>query len=1009
MSTLLENLNPEQLQAVTHVDGPLLIVAGAGTGKTTVITRRIAYIIEQKLAKPEEILALTFTDKAAGEMESRVDQILPLGSYDLWISTFHSFCERILKQHGLDIGIPNDFKLLDDVQQWVLVHRNLDKFKLDYYRPLGNPNKFIDALLSHFSKCKDEMVTPEGYLEYAEKLKLAGGNVELPLGGEGDKATEIKRIEEIAGAYHVYQKLLLDNEYLDFGDLINYCMELFKRRPNILKYYQQKFKFVMVDEFQDTNFAQYQLVKLLSPPKVVSPSFTKITEGKQQSLVVSKNNQNSKTNDYPLTTNNLVVVGDDDQSIYKFRGASVSNILKLKEEYEGVREITLTQNYRSSQNILDLAYNFIQNNNPNRLESKLGIDKRLKSNIPDEGVIQVLEGKDLSEELDLVIKKVVELKNNNPDCNWNDFAVLVRANSAAEEVLSRLDTAGITYTFLANRGLYRKKVVADLISYMKLLDNFHENGALYRVLNLPKFAVPPKDISTITSHLEKKTLSLYEAFAQARAISGLSEESVKSIETITGLLHQHAEFTKSHTTVEVFITLVHDLGIINQLEEDTATNAESREYLEQFYKKIEGFEEQNPEDKSLKNFIATLILEIQAGSEGSIKFDPNLGPESLKVMTVHSAKGLEFKFVFIINMVDQRFPSRAQHDAIELPEALIQDILPEGDFHLQEERRLFYVALTRAKTHLFLSWGRDYGGNRTKKPSIFLQETKLVPSEKVQTATGKVIFNKHIDTKKLPVYEHLPTKFSFTDISMFENCPLEYKFKRYLKLPMPGTAHLSFGQTIHRTLEKFALEYKLAQEANQQTLFGGGNESKLPEFKRLETLYDELWVDEWYKTKKEKEEYRVLGKTMLKTAYDDFIMRKPVIKYIEQEFSLPLGEYKFVGKIDRIDSLNGGVEIIDYKTGSTPKTKGKRDVDQLRIYQWAAQEYLKEEVAVMYYWHLKDNQKRDDPTATPQELADLQNSLLETIEDIRHTITFDLFSQKHTQSKTHKCNFAEYL
>ena len=362
MSKLLENLNKEQLDAVKHGQGPLLIVAGAGTGKTTVITNRIAYLIEAGFAKPDEILALTFTEKAAGEMQERVDLLLPLGYHDMWISTFHSFCERILQQHGLELGLPGDFKLLNDTKAWVLVHNNLDKFNLDYYKPLGNPKKFISALLKHFSRCKDELITPAAYLEYAEELKLAADNPEGLSGKpESKKAKKTKkseilnsnsptpdpaetlRIQEIANAYHVYQKLLLDNNYLDFGDLINYALELLQKRPKILAQYQKKFKYLMVDEFQDTNFAQYQLVKILAGQ-----------------------------------TANLTVVGDDDQSIYKFRGASVSNILKFQEDFSSAKQITLVENYRSTQEILDLSYDFIQANNPDRLEVKLKIDKKLK-------------------------------------------------------------------------------------------------------------------------------------------------------------------------------------------------------------------------------------------------------------------------------------------------------------------------------------------------------------------------------------------------------------------------------------------------------------------------------------------------------------------------------------------------------------------------------------------------------------------------------------------------------
>ncbi|MBU4601324.1 UvrD-helicase domain-containing protein, partial [Candidatus Parcubacteria bacterium] len=264
MSGLTEKLNKEQSQAVTHREGPLLIVAGAGTGKTTVITQRIAYIIERGWAKSDEILALTFTEKAAGEMEERVDRLLPMGYLDLWISTFHSFGERILKEHGLEIGLPADFKLLNEFEQWSLVRKNLDKFNLDYYRPMGNPAKFIHALIKHFSRAKDEDISPADYLQYAEGLRenldgmLSGAitkntktqkdkNTKTNIDGENSKEIaeqEILRINEVANAYHVYQQLLLDNSALDFGDLINYSLKLFRERPAVLEKYRKQFKYI---------------------------------------------------------------------------------------------------------------------------------------------------------------------------------------------------------------------------------------------------------------------------------------------------------------------------------------------------------------------------------------------------------------------------------------------------------------------------------------------------------------------------------------------------------------------------------------------------------------------------------------------------------------------------------------------------------------------------------------------------------------------------------------------
>jgi len=983
LENLLKNLNKEQTEAVTHKNGPLLIVAGAGTGKTTVITRRIAYLIEQKLAKPDEILALTFTDKAAGEMQERVDLLLPLGYYDMWISTFHSFCERILKNHALDIGLSNDFKLLDDVGQWVLVFKNFEKFNLDYYRPLGSPNRFTSALLKHFSRCKDELIAPGDYLKYAEGLRLStdlsSAARGLPSVSEGnprlEEESEVARIEEVANAYHVYQKLLLDNNYLDFGDLINYTLELFQKRPRILKYYQNKFKFLMVDDFQDTNFSQYQLVKLLSGD-----------------------------------AKNITVVGDDDQSIYKFRGASVSNILKFKGDFGGAKQITLIQNYRSTQNILDLAYNFIQANNPDRLEVKLNIDKRLLSSVGKgldpslQGHIEVLENEDLSGELHAVAKKILDLKSSDNNCSWNDFAVLVRANSAAEELLPVLDAGKIPYTFVANKGLFKKPIVVDVLSYMRLLDNAHDSQNLYRVFSLPKFNIPHAELSSLVLFAKQKTLSLFEALTPAQALPGISDDIRKKIKMLLDFLHKHSAEAKTSTAAEMMVKIVEDLGFEQKLKEDTTQNAEARELLDQLYKKIEDFEKQE-DHKDLHNFLHILDLEMEAGSEGTIKFDPNQGPESVKVMTVHSAKGLEFSYVFIINMVEQRFPTREKSDAIEIPEPLIKDILPEGDFHLQEERRLFYVAMTRARRGLYFTWAKNYGGARLKKPSQFLLETGLVPSEKVSKATGKVVFEKTRPVlNKQQVYLNPPVKFSYTDITSFQTCPLQYKYERFLKLPLPGSHHQSFGNTIHKTFEDFLKLYKNNSEVSQTDLFGKKlSDEPLPDFKLLEKLYNTNWIDDWYPKKDEKEKYRKIGVQMLKYFYEDLSQNKPNVKFIEQFFKLKLGAYDFVGKIDRADQKDGGLEIIDYKTGKTPKTRA--DLDQLYVYQWAAQEFLHLPVKSLKYWYLRDNQFKEEPCASDSEIDRLKAELLVLMEKIVHTAKYNLFLEEDQKLTHHDCKF----
>lgn len=1021
MANLLENLNNEQLKAVKHTSGPLLIVAGAGTGKTTVITRRIAYLIEQKLAKPDEILALTFTDKAAGEMQERVDLLLPLGYTDTWISTFHSFCERILKAHALDIGLSNDFQLLDSTRQWVLVYNNFEKFNLDYYRPLGNPGKFIGSLLSHFSKCKDELVTPESYLNYAQELKLqldtpegVGAALARPLSSEPAPTEnkinpeidtgEISRIEEVASAYHTYQKLLLDNNYLDFGDLINYTLELFQKRPQILKYYQNHFKFIMVDEFQDTNFAQYQLVKLLSGNlDSIIPSVAEETL-KPEDKGIFRSDAFARNGNFPKS--NIAVVGDDDQSIYKFRGASVSNILKFKDDYPDLREITLVENYRSSKEILDLAYKLIQENNPDRLEIKLKIDKQLKANVKEKGTVAVLEAPDLSSELGSVIKEILNLKTQKN--SWNDFAILLRSNSAADALLPALASSQIPHTFLANAGLYKKPIILDLLAYINLLDNVHDSFSLYRVLNLPIFQLSVHSIADILEFSRKKTLSLYEALDQLKTSHILDELSRKKLENLLHNLNKHHLLAQTRSAAETAVEIIKDLNMAQRLDEDTAENAENRELIEQFYKKIEAFETES-KDKSLHNFLFQLNLEEQAGDEGKINFNPDSGPESLKVMTIHSAKGLEFENVFIINMVDKRFPTVGKKDSIEIPQKLVKDILPEGNFHLQEERRLFYVALTRAKKHLFLSWAKNYGGKLNKKPSQFLVETGLIPSEKLTRATGKVIFTQTAKNRK-EVFQILPDRFSYSQLKDFETCPLKYKYQYYLKLPVRGSQYLSFGNTMHKVFEEYLQKYKDLSTFSQQDLFGNSKlEPKLPKFEILEQLYEKNFIDEWYQNKKQRTEYQKQGQEMLKKFYDECLKTPPKPKYIEQSFILFLDKFRLVGRIDRADEQDNGLIIYDYKTGKAPKKSEKRDLDQLYIYQWAAQEYLKEKVSALKYWYLKetDDQFFPEELASDEDIVKLKQELLTIMNRVVETVKYDNFKEEHKKAKEHKCEFED--
>ncbi|MFH1537189.1 MAG: UvrD-helicase domain-containing protein, partial [Patescibacteria group bacterium] len=666
MENILKGLNSEQKEAVTGKGGPFLIVAGAGTGKTTVITRRIAWLIVEKKVPADEVLALTFTDKAASEMEERVEAILPLGYFDLWISTFHSFCERILKQHAIDIGLPTNFKLLSETDQWLLIRENLDQFELDYYKPKANPTKFIEALVKHFSRTKDENISIKEYTEFSDELKQNTDSKET------DEDNEAKRVGEVASAYAIYQKVLLENNALDFGDLITYTIQLFKARPEILKKYQKQFKYLLVDEFQDTNYAQYELIKMLAAPD-----------------------------------NNLMVVGDDDQAIYKFRGASVSNILEFKKDFPKAEEIILVNNYRSGQNILDLSHKFIKLNDPERLESKLKINKKLKAEVVKNSVIEYLPFKSAEEEAKKVIEKIIELKKG--DVSWNDFAILIRANNQADQFIPYFERGNIPYQFLASKGLFSKTIVLDMMAYLRLLDNYHESRAVFRVLNFKVFNLEYENILHLLDYANKNTLSLWEALLNAKTNKKLDEKAVLKIEKIISIVEEGTNLTKEKSVGTVLLNFLNKSGYLKDItKKDSLEAQEKLIYLNQFYKYIQNFEE-NADEKTVVRFIAQINLMQEAGEKGNLQANFDEGPESVKIMTVHGAKGLEFKYVFIVNLVDKRFPSIKRSDPIMLPDELVREDLPGGDVHIQEERRLFYVAMTRAKEGLFLTSAENYG------------------------------------------------------------------------------------------------------------------------------------------------------------------------------------------------------------------------------------------------------------------------------------------------------------
>ncbi|MBI2008499.1 ATP-dependent helicase [Candidatus Amesbacteria bacterium] len=904
-----KTLNKQQLEAVTHGSGPLLIIAGAGTGKTTVVTERVKWLISQGLAQPSEILCLTFTEKAATEMQERIDIALPYGYTQMWVSTFHSFCDRILRDEGLHLGLDTNYKLLTDSDAVSLLKKHLFDFKLDYYRPLGNPTKFLTAILQHFSRLQDEDVSPDQYLEWSKN--------------------QDSNYQELAGLYRDFLFLKAQEGFMDFSDLITSALQLFRNRPGVLKLYQQKFKYILVDEFQDTNYSQNQLVNLLAS-----------------------------------RDRNLTVVADDDQAIYRWRGAAISNVIQFRKNYPDAKLITLVQNFRSTQEILDKAYALIQNNNPDRLEIAEKIDKKLVSVRKIKGdKIEFLHSDRVESEADATAKKIKELLEIG-HLSLKDFAILVRANAHAEPFARALSRRGISHQFLGPGRLFHRPEIKDLIAYLKVLYNFEDNASFYRVLVMDFFAVPARDIAVLTNLARKQNISLYEA----------CEQSLQpSVKTVVDLIDRHLHLIPKATAGQILYDFLEKSGLLKAIldykapiDETTAQN------IMQFFNKLKSFETQNS-DASVHAVVDWLNLSSDMGESplaAEVDWSAN---DAVNILTIHSAKGLEFPVVFLVNLVIDRFPSRSRSEPIPVPDDLIKEILPVGDFHLQEERRLFYVGLTRAKDKLFLTASDFYGdGKRARKLSPFVPET-LGP---IQPSNHSTIQPSLLDWQKTevplsPSSPALSTKInylSYSQIQTFLDCPLHYKAKYILKIPTPPSAASSFGNTIHATLKDFYSH---------------------PGSDILELL-KRNWSSEGYSSKKHEQAYLSRGQKYLTGYLQANFNPKHLPVKLEEPFMVPLSPMlKIGGKIDRVDQLpDGKIEIIDYKTSVTIPTQKDADKDlQLSFYALVATllrepPFNRKPEDVLLSLYFFDQQKKISTTRTTSQLEEAKHRIFSYADQI---------------------------
>ena len=612
----LELLNREQQEAVLHVDGPLLILAGAGSGKTRVLTYRIAHLIDECGVNPWNILAITFTNKAAGEMRERVDKIVGYGSESIWVSTFHSTCVRILRRYIDRLGYDTNFTIYDTEDQKTVMKSVCQKLELD-------PKLYKERmLLNVISHAKDEYISPDEFL----------------LEAKGDF-----RQEKIAQAYVEYQKELKKNNALDFDDLLVKAVELFQSCPDVLEYYQNRFRYIMVDEYQDTNTVQFKFISTLA-----------------------------------RQYRNLCVVGDDDQSIYKFRGANIRNILDFEKVFPDAKVVKLEQNYRSTQNILDAANGVIANNRGRK-------EKALWTENEQGEPIMFQQFQNGYEEAEYVAGEISK-KVRNGEAEYEDFAVLYRTNAQSRLFEEKFLYANIPYKIVGGVNFYSRKEIKDILAYLKTIDNGKDDLAVRRIINVPKRGIGNVTLSKVQAHADSRGISFFEALEEANEIPGLGKAALK-IQPFVHLIHEMRLSLADMSMQDLIQAILDKTGYAEDLKnEDTDESKARLENIDEFINKAVTYEE-GAEEPNLSEFLeeVALVADIDSVEDGDNR---------VLLMTLHSAKGLEFPYVYLAGMEDGLFPSYMSIAADDPTE------------EIEEERRLCYVGITRAMKELTITCAR---------------------------------------------------------------------------------------------------------------------------------------------------------------------------------------------------------------------------------------------------------------------------------------------------------------
>lgn len=920
--SLLAGLDRRQHQAVTHGDGPLLVIAGPGTGKTEVITRRVAWLIASRRARSSEILALTFTERAADEMQGRVDLLLPYGQADTAIHTFHAFGDWLLREHGVAIGRATDPRVIGRSEAIVLLRDRVFELGLERYRPLGDPTRFVAALVDLFSRAKEEGISPDDLAAYALELE-AGARAAVP--GSEDDATceavaglldEAAAQGELARAYRAYQALLMERSLIDHGDQVAEAVRLLQQRPAVRMTLRRRFRYVVVDEAQDANPQQLALVRQLVG-----------------------------------ATGNVTFVGDDDQAIYAFRGAVGQGLAGLQESYPSLRDVVLRRNYRSRRPILEAARRLIRNNDPDRLEVQRGVDKTLTAVRRARRPAMVRHHAYLtaSHEADAVATAIQQrLAQGRPP---GSMAVLVRTNRDAEPILASLDVRGIPRRFSGAAGLFAHRDVRDALSLMRVIAAPSSSEDLYAVMASDAYGLGGVDLTAICDLAGRRRRSLWSVvieLVEQPGVLRLSEDTRTRLERCVRQLRRSIAGAHDHPGPTVLYDHLRESGWLKALvaRAERGDDGPLRRLARLF--EISRTQADLLSDSRMAVLVPALQALIDAGHDPAAP-DDDEPADAVAVLTVHQAKGLEFETVFVIGVAEGRFPVQARQDVLALPSALLAGAPPDDpERHRAEERRLFYVAMTRARDELILSHAAaGVRGGRQRRPSGFLAEALGSAVEDPPAYDPGDVLAGPVHAARADAQTPgrratgAPSVLSFTQIDDYLTCPRKYHLRHVVRVPTPAHHALVFGNALHQAVA-------VANIARMQ----GRAIADDP----VQDALRAHWASEGFLSAEHEEARYAAGEASLRR-FVERSRREPDTKIlaVEQPFSVRIGTDRVRGRYDAVRDVGGELIITDYKSGDVRDPirarERARNALQLHIYAlaWEAEHGIRPDAVELHF------------------------------------------------------------